>query len=526
MTIFLSTLSILFMLLLPIGLAIALRRRVAVPWFYFCVGILTFVGSQLVHIPLNNWLTDLGVLDPAAESGPVWVRTVLLLGLTAGVCEEFARALGYWLLGRRGKGRGLADGVMVGLGHGGIEAMVFGAVLAAASLTSLLALQGQNLDNLNLPPDQLEAVRLQLAQLTTTPWAVFLPAWERLVAIGLHITLSVIVWLAFRRRNVAYILLAILWHAAVDAGLVALLHFSNEAWQLELLFTLITLPGLVWMWRLWQKEKQEGGVVAAAPLPIRTSFALLGTASRKELLQQWRTRRVLVVAAVFFIFGLMSPLLAYATPQLLSSIEGAEQFADLIPTPSTVDALGQYIKNITQFGFILAVLLGMGAVAGEKEMGTAAMILSKPLPRWAFVLSKFIAQSLVYLLAFTIAAIGAYYYTWILFEPLHLGAFLLGNLFLLIWLLTFAAVTLLASVAVRSTGAAAGLALLGAIILLIGGSLPTIGPLFPGGLVGWASTLGLDGVVAAANGGALTASLMLILVSLVTGVALFEGQEL
>ena len=113
-----------------------------------------------------------------------------------------------------------------------------------------------------------------------------------------------------------------------------------------------------------------------------------------------------------------------------------------------------------------------------------------------------------------------------MFEPLHLGAFLLGNLFLLIWLLTFAAVTLLASVAVRSTGAAAGLALLGAIILLIGGSLPTIGPLFPGGLVGWASTLGLDGVVAAANGGALTASLMLILVSLVTAVALFEGQEL
>jgi len=154
------------------------------------------------------------------------------------------------------------------------------------------------------------------------------------------------------------------------------------------------------------------------------------------------------------------------------------------------------------------------------------MILSKPLPRWAFVLSKFVAQALVYLLAFTIAAVGAYYYTWILFEPLHLGAFLLGNLFLLIWLLTFAAVTLLASVVAKSTGAAAGLALLGAVSLLIGGSLPKIGALFPGGLVGWASTLGLDGVAAAANGGALTASLMLILVALVTAVALFENQEL
>lgn len=526
MTLLLSSLSILFMLLLPIGLAIALRRRVAVPWFYFCVGILTFVGSQVVHIPLNNWLTDLGLLDPSAESGSIWVRTVLLLGLTAGVCEELARAIGYWFLARREKGRGIGDSVMLGLGHGGIEAMVFGAVLAAASITSLLALQGQNLDSLNLPADQLSAVRLQLEQLTTAPWVVFLPAWERLVAIGLHVTLSVVVWLAFRRRNAAYVVLAILWHMAVDAGLVALLRVINETWQLELLFTLITVPGLVWAWRLWQKETKEGRVVAAASLPSRTTLTLLGTAIRKELLQQWRTRRVLVVGAVFFVFGLMSPLLAYATPQLLGSIEGAEQFAELIPTPTTMDALGQYIKNITQFGFILAVLLGMGAVAGEKELGTAAMILSKPLPRWAFVLSKFIAQSLVYLLAFTIAAIGAYYYTWILFEPLHLGAFLLGNVLLLIWLLTFAGVTLLASVLTRSTGAAAGLALLGAIILLIGGSLPNIGPLFPGGLVGWASTLGLEGVVAAANGGALAASLMLILVSLLTAVAVFEDQEL
>lgn len=525
MTLFLASLSILFMLLLPIGLAMALRRRVVVPWTYFCVGILTFIGSQVVHLPLNNWLTDLGLLDLTAEAGTAWIRTVLLLGFTAGLCEETARAIGYWLLARREKGKRLTDGIMLGLGHGGIEAMIFGAVFAAASLTSLLALQGQSLDSLNLPAEQLEAVRLQLQQLTTTPLTVFLPAWERLVAMGLHVTLSVVVWLAFQRRNAAYVVLAIFWHMVIDAGFVALLRIINEAWQLELLLTLVTIPGLAWVWWLWQKETREGRVDAAAPLPVRTSLALLGTAIRKELLQQWRTRRILVVGAVFFLFGLMSPLLAYATPQLLGSIEGAEQFAELIPTPSTVDALTQYIKNITQFGFILAVLLGMGAVAGEKEHGTAAMILSKPLPRWAFILSKFVAQALVYLLAFIVAALGAYYYTWILFEPLQLGPFLLGNGLLFIWLLTFAGMTLLASTVAKSTSAAAGLALLMAILLLIGGSLPSIGALFPGGLVAWASTLGLAGV-AAANGGSLTASLVLILISLLTAVALFDNQEL
>lgn len=196
MTILFGSLAVLLMLLLPVGLAVVLRRRVAVPWVYFGVGILTFIGSQVVHLPLNNWLTDLGILVPTAESGAAWVRTVLVLGLTAGVCEEIARAMGYWVLARRGKGQGIAEGVMLGLGHGGIEAMTFGAVLTASSLTSLWALQGQDLNSLNLPTTQLETLRAQLEQLTSTPWVLFVPVWERLIAIGLHVTLSVLVWLA------------------------------------------------------------------------------------------------------------------------------------------------------------------------------------------------------------------------------------------------------------------------------------------------------------------------------------------
>ncbi|MCL4869197.1 MAG: hypothetical protein KJ063_09520 [Anaerolineae bacterium] len=74
----------------------------------------------------------------------------------------------------------------------------------------------------------------------------------------------------------------------------------------------------------------------------------------------------------------LSPLIAYFTPQIISSIEEAAMFADLIPEPTSRDAITQYISNVTQFGFVLAVLLGMGAVAGEKERGLTPMILSKP----------------------------------------------------------------------------------------------------------------------------------------------------
>ena len=255
-------------------------------------------------------------------------------------------------------------------------------------------------------------------------------------------------------------------------------------------------------------------------------WAAFVTATRKELLQQARTKRLLIVVAVFVLFGLTSPLLAKFTPELLGSIPGAEQFADLIPEPSIADALAQYIKNLTQFGFILAVLLGMGAVAGEKERGTAAMILSKPLPRWAFLLSKFVSQVAVYVLALGIAALGAYYYTFILFGPVDVGSFVLLNLLLLLWLLIFVAVTLLGSVLGKSTSAAGGIGLGGAVLLLLAGSLPKVGSLAPGGLVTWASQLGAGVDPVDPNGGAVAMALVIILLSLIGALAAFEAQEI
>ncbi len=523
----LYTLSISLMLFFPLVLAIGLRRRVAVPWWLFCVGMVTFIGSQVVHLPLNNWLTNLGWIDAGANEGAAWWRTAVLLGLTAGLCEELARAVGYGWLRRKGDVTNhLPAALLLGIGHGGIEAMVFGGVLTAASVTSLLALQGTDLNTLGLPATQLEQLQQQMTWFTAYPLAALLPLLERLIAMTLHITLSVWVWRGFQRRNPLYLLLAILIHAAIDAIAVLLHQSVTNPWLLELLFALAVLPGAVWLWRLWQGEKVSFREQISGGKAGWREMAVFVTAVRKELWQQWRTKRVLVITAVFLLFGLTSPMLAYFTPKLIQNLPGAEQFANLIPTPTAADAVGQYIKNLTQFGFILAVLLGMGLVAGEKEHGTAAMMLSKPLPRWAFILSKFVAQTAVYALAFLAAALAAYFYTWILFEPLNLAAFLFGNFLLLVWILVFSAVTLLASTLANSTGAAAGLALAGAIVLAILGSLPNIGALFPAGLVAWASTLGLPTATVAVNGGALTASTGLIIICLVTAVAVFEVQEL
>jgi ABC-2 type transport system permease protein len=515
---FTYTLSVATMILVPVVLAIVMRRHFVVPWWLFCVGIATFTGAQIVHIPLNSWLTDVGLL-PALPDESNRLQWAIILGFTAGFTESTARAVGYWLLFRWQKAQRMQAALMVGLGHGGFEAMGLIATITAASVASLLALQGTDLAALDLTAAQITAVQQQMDALLASPWNAFLPLLERVLAIGLHMALSLLVWLAFRRRNVGYWLLAVAYHMLVDATAVYIPQVMDIGGWLLVVVALLIAPGLIWLWRVWPEG--DGRVL----MPLSAELALFITAVRKELWQQWRTKRVLVVTAVFLGFGLTSPLLARFTPELLRSIEGAEQFAELIPRPTAADSVAQYIKNITQFGFILAILLGMGAVAGEKEKGEAALILSKPLPRWAFVMSKFVAQAAVYAVAFLLAALGAYYYTVLLFGDFAFGQFLAGNGLLLLWLLVFTAVTLLGSTIARSVGAAAGIALAGAVLLLVMGSIPQLAHFAPSGLVAWASQLGLEGAITP-NPAALAANSALVIVLLLTTVAVFEIQEI
>lgn len=510
------------MILIPAVLSILLRRKYRVPWFLFVVGSLTFLGSQVVHLPLNNWLADIGLLpEMGIMSGPPLWRTALILGLTAGLCEELARAVGYQLLPRY---RRFEDGVMMGLGHGGIEAMVIGGVIVAATVTSLLSMRGVDLDSLELTVEQAAILRRQLEIFSSSPLLALSPLIERLLAICAHVIFSLLVWQAFVRRHLIYLLIAIAYHAILDAVAVYSAQFITNPWLLNAIFAVILLPGIIWIWRL--RPKGEKIKIHRVPR-LSTELSNFFSALNKEILQQWRTKRLIVVLAVFVLFGLASPLIANFTPQLLSSIEGAEQFAELIPEPTAADAVGQYIKNLTQFGFILAILLGMDAVAGEKEKGTAAMILSKPMSRWAFILSKFSAQTIIYTLGFVIATLGAYYYTIILFGPFDFVDFLVISLLLELWLLTYVAITLLGSTIGKTTGAAAGISLAGSVLILLAGNIPQVGMLFPSGLIAWASQIGTgvtdNGMI---NGGAVALTIVIIVMCLIIAISTFERQEL
>ncbi len=246
-------------------------------------------------------------------------------------------------------------------------------------------------------------------------------------------------------------------------------------------------------------------------------------AFRKEWLELIRTYRLLVVAIVLVFFGLTSPLLAKFTPELITLLPTGGITIQM-PPPTVADAIGQYIKNMAQFGIILALLLTMGAIAQEKDKGTAAMMLVKPLPRGTFLGAKYLGLAAMFAITLAVAGIACYYYTLLLFEAMNALHWLVLNALLLLNVLVYVALTLFCSTLVKSQAAAGGIALgLMAILGLIG-AIPGLGKYLPGELVGWGTRLMMgDGT---ASWPALGVSVGLIVISLLAAWLVFKRQEL
>ncbi|HXR27305.1 MAG TPA: ABC transporter permease [Candidatus Baltobacteraceae bacterium] len=245
---------------------------------------------------------------------------------------------------------------------------------------------------------------------------------------------------------------------------------------------------------------------------------------RKELLEQWRTTRLPVVATVFLLVGLSSPLLARFTPEILKAVGGG-QFSITLPTPTAADAYDQLAKNVGQFGALIAVLLAMGAVATEKERGTAALILTKPAGRGAFLVAKLVAIAATLGIATVIAAVGGWFYTLVLFQPLDVVGFAAATVLTWLSLVAFAAITLLGSTLTRSAVAAAGIGLVAFVVIGIVSVVPGVGPYLPTGLgaPARALALGLPGTDAV---GPTLASVVLVAALVAVSWLAFRDQEL
>jgi uncharacterized membrane protein YhfC len=210
------------MILLPLvlGYFIAKKYQLTFKDFrkLFIAGALTFIASQVLHIPLVFGLTAMfnnGILPSPPESWTL-IFNAILLGLLAGIFEETARYILFRYIMK--DSREWKDSITIGLGHGGVEAILLG-IISIATLVQMVAMKDTTaLSALGLPANQLEIVKTQVAaywaQSAVTPLFGFI---ERISAMSLHIGLSVLVMYSIVSGQRKWFWFALLYHALVDA---------------------------------------------------------------------------------------------------------------------------------------------------------------------------------------------------------------------------------------------------------------------------------------------------------------------
>lgn len=259
------------MMVLPLALGITIAKRYKVSWTIYGAGMVTFIASQVLHIPFNNWtlnpiMENLG-LEPIPGSRELLLIS-LILGISAGLFEETARYITYVRFQK--KARSWKDGLMLGAGHGGIEAMVIGAV-AMYIFLQMIILRGLNPEALPtlVGADQVETTIIFMKAYWNNTWYDnLLGLVERVSAMTFHMAASLLVLKAVVKKNSLWYFAAIGLHTLINATAVYI-SLSFNIYIAEGIifgFGLLSL-GIIYMLKEEEPEEEEALPPPPKPTP-------------------------------------------------------------------------------------------------------------------------------------------------------------------------------------------------------------------------------------------------------------------
>lgn len=123
---------------------------------------------------------------------------------------------------------------------------------------------------------------------------------------------------------------------------------------------------------------------------------------KKEMTDQLRTGKLLILGLVFSLLGILNPATAKLMPWLFETLSETLAESGMTVTVTTVTAMDswvQFFKNIPM-ALIVFVLLEGGIFTGEYRTGTLTLSLTKGLHRYKVVLSKSVSLILLWTLGY------------------------------------------------------------------------------------------------------------------------------
>jgi uncharacterized membrane protein YhfC len=234
-------LSIIFMIIsaaiqigVPVCLFIWFYKKYGAKFLPLIFGILGFVIFALI---LEGTIHRFVIPGFSLREKPV---VYIIYGIfMAGIFEETARFIAFNIL-KKMKYGGIGTAIAYGVGHGGIEAVLLAGITMIGSVVVSIFVNTGNIGMLtnNLQGDTLTTMNSQISALVlTAPYMFLVSGLERLMAICIQVSLSVIVFYSVYNKKISLFLLAILLHAICD--------ISAAMFQAGIIKSIFVVEGLV-----------------------------------------------------------------------------------------------------------------------------------------------------------------------------------------------------------------------------------------------------------------------------------------
>ena len=238
---------------LPVILLLYFRKKKGadfLPFFIGCAVMLVFalileaaVHTVVLATPAGAFIQD-----------HLWLYA-LYGGFMAGLFEETGRWIAFRTVLKHRQDKD-ANALMYGAGHGGFESIVLAGLTMINNITWSHMINSGNAAALTAPlsGDALAQAEAGIAALISTPsYQFLLGGIERILAITLHIALSVLVWFAVKWDGKLYLYpLAIALHFAVDAGGALLSGFGVNVVLIEIVVGIFTMLTALLARKVWR----------------------------------------------------------------------------------------------------------------------------------------------------------------------------------------------------------------------------------------------------------------------------------
>jgi uncharacterized membrane protein YhfC len=222
LSLFFMFLSAAICLLLPVALAVVLAVKRRGSFLMFILGVASFTASQLLlRMPLLGELQNTVWFNMFALTQPLLCG--VLTAFSAGIFEETGRFAALKLINK--DLLTWENGVMFGLGHGGVEAFSLTGLYYVKLISD--AVSGSN----------------TLTAAGVPPYYFVMGGVERILAIALHIGFTMLVMYGVKRRKAWLFLLAILAHGLVDITIPLFRGLSG--WAMEGIFAVLAISAAI-----------------------------------------------------------------------------------------------------------------------------------------------------------------------------------------------------------------------------------------------------------------------------------------